>query len=125
MEDLAKVLTTGVTIYKHRLEDESLQELLAYFDNDGNLVLSGWDLGGQANEALGRDEHEYWVVVAKQYVPLALLALLREHYSPISAVSSDFMRLLGENGARYGFSTWTREKATEGFLKFPESQAGE
>jgi len=102
-----------ITIYKRRNADGSLQELLAYFDQAGNLILSGWDLGGAANASFGRDEYEYWIAVGHASVRRLLLELMREHYAGASAVSSDLMRILDAAGGRYGFSNWSEAEATE------------
>src|SRR5690606_8024194 len=99
--------SSSISIYKVREEDGGVRELQAYFDQVGDLILSGSDYGPRTVALIGREEYEYWVRVPAVNVPQLLLELLKLRLTNQPAASSAFMKLLEEMSIPYGFSTWS------------------
>ena len=70
----------------------------AKIDGDGNLVISGQDIGDAPKEFWGDSDYEYWVVVPHDQKDRVLLALLETLYKDDTQVVSKFRSLLSEKG---------------------------
>ena len=78
----------------------------AKIDDDGNLVISGQDIGDAPKEFWGDSDYEYWVVVPPDQKDQVLLALLETLYKDDTQVVSKFRSLLSEKGIPSDFQNW-------------------
>ena len=85
-------------------------KLRAGFDAEGDLVISGQDIGDIVEEHFGRDEYEYWITVPQDAM-LRLATALSEVIGEVSPVgdslppfaTATLKRLFSGVG---GFSIW-------------------
>ncbi|MGQ4912723.1 MAG: hypothetical protein ACP6KW_11185 [Candidatus Thorarchaeota archaeon] len=75
-------------------------------DADGNLVMSGQDLGKAPSEYWGDSDYEYWIVVKKEQRDLLLLSLIQEMFGGSHDAFSRFREFLIERDIRYDFDSW-------------------
>jgi hypothetical protein len=68
-----------ITLYRHETEKD-LSWLDAVIDDNGNLVLEGYDLGETPQEFWGDDDYEYWWIVKKKYKKKVLRLLVKEQF---------------------------------------------
>ncbi len=70
----------SVTLKEARSDNREVSLLEAYFDENGDLVLAGYDLGESVREMWGDSDYEYWRRVKAEHVPEVLLQLLTERF---------------------------------------------
>jgi len=78
----------------------------AYIDNDGDLVISGQDLGEFPEKYWGDSDYEYWLTISSKDKDRVLLALLESQYKGDFKVISNFKAKLDEKEIPYEFGTW-------------------
>ena len=78
----------------------------AEIKEDGNLVVSGQDIGEAPKRHFGDSDYEYWAVISKEYKDRVLLALMEEVFSGNSKAVSAFVDLMKAKGIPYEFDTW-------------------
>ena len=78
----------------------------AEIDENGNLIISGQDLGKAPKEFWGDSDYEYWVIVAPDEKDKLLLALLERQYKNDLKVVSKFREFLSEKGISSEFGSW-------------------
>lgn len=74
----------------------------AMIDDEGNLVLEGYDIGESVKEFWGDSDYEYWLTVSKEWKDTVLLLLIKERFE----LSSDFQKWLEEKEIPSKFSSW-------------------
>lgn len=77
--------------------------LEARVEEDGSLVLDGYDCGESVRALLGDFDYEYSRTVAAEQVPWVLLHLIKERF----AKESDFAEWLKEKQIPSDFRSWT------------------
>ena len=78
----------------------------AYIDKDGDLVISGQDLGEFPEKYWGDSDYEYWLNVSAEYKDRILLALLESLYKGDLRVVSNLRAKLDEKEIPYEFGSW-------------------
>lgn len=78
----------------------------AYIDKDGDLVISGQDLGEFPETYWGDSDYEYWLNVSAEYKDRILLALLESLYKGDLRVVSNLRAKLDEKEIPYEFGSW-------------------
>ncbi|MHA1933889.1 MAG: hypothetical protein ACW97A_01290 [Candidatus Thorarchaeota archaeon] len=78
----------------------------AIIDKDGDLILSGQDIGETPKEHFGDSDYEYWVHVPSSQKDNVLLALIEKFYGGNLKVVSEFMELMKSKGIHYEFGSW-------------------
>ncbi len=73
---------------------------------DGNLQISGQDVGDAPRQWWGDSDYEYWVVVKADQKDRVLLALLEKLYAGNSCADSEFMALLKARNIPFEFSSY-------------------
>lgn len=91
-----------ITLTKYKTEDISV-ELVAKIDDDGDLVLEGYDIGKAVAEHWGDSDYEYWLRVASDDKDTVLLWLIKERFT----ASSEFRQWLDDKGIPNKFASWT------------------
>lgn len=87
----------------HELRQQgSLSVLEAYLDDQGDLVLEGYDCGPQVTARLGDSDYEYWRRVRQPHVARVLLELLKERFDS----DVKFHEWLQSKGIPDEFSSW-------------------
>jgi hypothetical protein len=66
----------------------------ARITEEGNLVISGQDLGQELVELFGDSEYEYFLSIKAPYKDQALLALIEKFYKGNSQVITEIQELL-------------------------------
>jgi hypothetical protein len=89
-----------ITLREDRTEGD-VSILTAYVKETGELVLEGYDIGKTAERYWGREEYEYWRIVAPENVPQVLLQLLKERFK----TDTEFHDWLTERGIPSDFTT--------------------
>lgn len=74
----------------------------AKIDDEGNLVLEGYDIGDTVKEYWGDSDYEYWLTVSQEYKDTVLLSLIQERFGN----SSEFMTWLEEKDIPHKFDSW-------------------
>ena len=74
----------------------------AMIDDEGNLVLEGYDIGESVKEYWGDSDYEYWLKIRKEWKDTVLLMLIKERFGR----SSDLQTWLEEKEIPYEFSSW-------------------
>jgi hypothetical protein len=92
----------SITLKEVRSSDGQVSLLQAYIDDNGDLVLAGYDLGESVREVWGDSDYEYWRRVRAEHVPEVLLQLLKERFS----VDTEFRQWLETNGIKAEFQSW-------------------
>ena len=75
-------------------------------DNEGDIVLSGQDIGKAPEEHWGDSDYEYWVVVNREQKDLLLLSLIQERFGGSSQSFSNFKEYLIQKEIPYEFGSW-------------------
>jgi hypothetical protein len=91
----------------------------AFFDENGNLLVDGYDIGKTVESAWGDSDYEYSITVPKENLDALCLALelktngheeilekMKEKFSGNSGFSA-FGDFLSEKGIKYDSSSWT------------------
>lgn len=74
----------------------------ALIDDEGTLVLEGYDIGDSVEEHWGDSDYEYWLKVSQEWKDTVLLLLIKERF----ALSSDFKKWLEEKEIPHKFESW-------------------
>ncbi len=61
-------------------------ELVARIDEQGDLVLEGWDRGAWVKEQFDDYDHEYWLKIPQAWKDTILLYLLQERFENVSTL---------------------------------------
>lgn len=93
-----------VSLYQQR--GETSRFIDASINDDGDLVVSGQDVGKAPLEFWGDSDYEFWVYVPSKYKDHVLLALLEELYGGNGSAVSDFREFLKSRGIHSEFDTW-------------------
>lgn len=74
----------------------------AIIDEEGKLVLEGYDIGKSVKEIWGDSDYEYWLTISREYKDTVLLWLIKERFT------SDvrFREWLDEKGIPNEFNSW-------------------
>jgi hypothetical protein len=102
-----------VMLHEHRSGEGSsgkleISTLEAYLNDDGDLVLEGYDLGKAPEMMWGDSDYEYWWTVKKADVPMVLLQLIKDKFDQQKGYrSSQFAEWLKEKGIPVDFMSWS------------------
>ena len=83
--------------------DRCSSSLVARIDDEGNLVLEGYDTGELVREWWGDSDYEYWLKVADDDKDTVLLWLIKERFKD----DSEFKEWLNSKGIPNQFQSWT------------------
>ena len=78
----------------------------AYIDDEGNLIISGQDLGEFPKKYWGDSDYEYWLTVSAKDKDRLLLALLEALYKGDFKVITNIRTKLQEKNIPYNFGNW-------------------
>lgn len=70
----------------------------AEINGEGDLIISGQDLGEAPKNFWGDDEYEYWLTVRAAHKDRLLLALLEKHYQGNNYLVSQLKALMESKG---------------------------
>jgi hypothetical protein len=82
--------------------EKDYSKLIAKIDDDGDLVLEGYDVGETPKKYWGDSDYEYWLTVNKDYKDTILLWLIKERFED----DSHFKDWLDEKGIPSKFDSW-------------------
>ena len=94
-------MNTEVMLRESQTETDT-SWLKAKINENGSLVLEGYDIGDAPLNYWGRDEYEYWRTVDSKYKDSILLLLIKDRFTS----DSQFSRWLDENGIPSEFHNW-------------------
>jgi len=106
---------TSITL-RAEITGHDRRYLSATVDGDGNLVLSGQDLGPGTSMVSPDGEYEYWITVEAAYIPLLLARLGAPERSDILEVlalawtgerSYGLERIIRDDGVPHRLSTYS------------------
>ena len=75
-------------------------------DENGDLLLSGQDIGNAPEEIYGDIDYEYWLTVPAAEKDKLLLALIEEHYAGDSMVVTTLRKLMESKLISCGFHSF-------------------
>ena len=75
-------------------------------DDEGDLLLSGQDIGEAPEQIFGKDEYEYWLRVPAAAKDRVLLALIEKVYKGDASVISELREFLESKDIPYNFHTF-------------------
>ena len=78
----------------------------ASIDDEGNLLISGQDVGKAPKEFWGDSDYEYWITISAEDKDKVLLIILESLYKGDLHIISKFRNLLDEKGIMYEFNSW-------------------
>jgi hypothetical protein len=93
-----------VRLYEH--EGETCVSIDAEITDDGDLLLSGYDIGKAPEEFWGDADYEYWAHVRAEHKDDVLLALVEKVYGGNRSAISDFRAFMKEKGIPSTFDSW-------------------
>ena len=93
-----------VSLYERR--GETSRFIDAEINRDGDLVVSGQDVGKAPREFWGDADYEFWVHVRSEHKDDVLLALMEQLYDGNPSAVSDFREFLESRGIHCEFDTW-------------------
>ena len=98
---------------KVRLREKTLPgcqtELDATYNQNGDLVLDGYDLGSRVKELMGDSDYEYTLTIPKEHLKDLLLVLLQDRYDPDGVPftgTGEVQRLCNRHGISCTFWSW-------------------
>lgn len=78
----------------------------AEIKQNGDLQLSGQDVGEAPKEYWGDSDYEYWLTVPGEHKDDVLLLLIERLYRGNASVVSEFRELLESSGIPCEFNSW-------------------
>ncbi len=78
-------------------------ELVAHINEQGDLILEGWDRGEWVKEKLDDWDYEYWLKIPREWKDTILLYLIQERFQN----DSNFREWLQEKNIPHEFSSYT------------------
>ena len=78
----------------------------ARIDDNGDLRISGQDIGEAPEQIFGKDEYEYWLTVPMVEKDRVLLALIEKFYHGNASVVSEFREFLESKGIPHDFHSF-------------------
>ena len=94
-----------VRLYEGMVRDTK-STLDAYFGANGDLILSGCDLGDLPERVWGDSDYEYWLRIPAEQKDLILLYLLEDTYKGNPSASTQFREWLKQRGIPCTFGSW-------------------
>jgi hypothetical protein len=94
----------SVSLYQQR--GETSRFIDASINKDGDLVVSGQDVGKAPREFWGDADYEFWVHVRSEHKDDVLLALMEKLYGGSASAVTDFREFLKSRGIPNEFDTW-------------------
>ena len=73
--------------------------------DQGDLLLSGQDIGQAPEAVFGDSDHEYWLTVSAEDKDSLLVALSEKHYSGNASVISELKATLESKGIPHKFQS--------------------
>ncbi|MEP6850599.1 MAG: hypothetical protein ABI999_17200 [Acidobacteriota bacterium] len=103
-QDQPKRKRSESVILRERRSDDGgeISWLHAYVDEDGRLVLEGYDLGSFVEEVWGDSDYEYWRMVKPEFLNSVLLHLIKDRFNS----DSEFHKWLQEKEIPDEFTSW-------------------
>ena len=98
---MRKVIIHEIALREERTK-EDFSTLVAKIEENGDLMLEGYDLGESPKKFWGDSDYEYWRTVEKKYKDTILLWLIKERFNS----DSDFSDWLEEKGIPSKFMSW-------------------
>ena len=99
--------SSSKSVQLHEEVGETSRYIQAEIRQDGDLVLSGQDVGRAPKEIWGDSDYEWWVSVSSNDKDDVLLALLEKLYVGNPAAIEEFRDLLEGRGSQSQFHSWT------------------
>jgi hypothetical protein len=81
-------------VLRERRTEKDVSILVARIDNDGDLMLEGYDVGEAPKEFWGDSDYEYYRVIKKDHKDTILRSLIKER----SDTQSEYKRWLRKKG---------------------------
>jgi hypothetical protein len=94
----------SVSLYEQR--GETSRFIDAEINKEGDLVVSGQDVGKAPREFWGDSDYEFWVHVRSEHKDDVLLALMEKLYGGNGSAVTDFREFLKSRGIPNEFDTW-------------------
>ncbi len=79
----------------------------AEIGEEGDLVLSGYELGEAPLKFLGDSDYEYWLKIPSEHKDLVLLALIKKVYEGNTSAVSEFQEFLESKKIPCKLTTYT------------------
>ena len=93
-----------VSLFEERGETSRFVD--ARIDKDGDLTVSGQDIGKAPQEHWGDSDYEFWVFVRSQDKDRLLLALIEKLYGGRFHAVDEFRDFLVSRNIPYQFDSW-------------------
>ena len=93
-----------VSLYEQR--GETSRFIDASINKDGDLIVSGQDVGKAPREFWGDADYEFWVHVRNEHKDDVLLALMERLYGGNASAVTDFREFLKSRDILNEFDTW-------------------
>ena len=103
-EDMSSSKSKTVQLYEER--GETSRYIDATITEDGDLVITGQDVGKAPREFWGDEDYEFWVHVPAKYKDDVLLTLIKKLYAGRQSAVDEFRDLMRSRGVPVEFDTW-------------------
>lgn len=96
-----------INIYDRRSGEKDHFVLDAIINDEGDLVLEGFDIGDFVKEYWGDSDYEYWLTIEAKHLNAVLLHLIKECFDKnIFKNDSEFKEWLEKRAIPTEFSSW-------------------
>ena len=92
-----------IKIYDYRTKENETHSLIAELNDEGDLILSGYDSGQSVKDFFGDFDHEYWLTVKSENVSAVLLHLIKDSFKS----DTEFREWLEKNNIKFEFISYT------------------
>ena len=92
-----------IKIYDYKTKKNETHSLIAEINDNGDLVLSGYDCGQSVKEFFGDYDHEYWLTVKSENISEVLLHLIKESFKN----DTEFREWLEKKNIQFKFYSYT------------------
>jgi len=103
---MSEMKESNLRIRLYEKQGETSIYIDAEIDKEGNLIVSGQDLGKAPKEFWGDSDYEYMVLVKKDQMNVLLLSLVKEKFGANAQAFSNFREYLANKEIPYEFGSW-------------------
>ena len=106
MDYLREMKESNQKVRLYEKQGETSIFIDAEIDKEGDILVSGQDLGKAPEEFWGDSDYEYMIVVKQKQKDLLLLSLIKEKFGGTAQAFSNFREYLIKEGIPYEFGSW-------------------
>lgn len=95
-----------LSLFRSSEDDATPRFVDVHIGREGELIVSGCDVGDLPMEVWGDEDYEFWVSVPEEQKDWVLLYLLQQRFGGDDKAVSSFKEWLKERGIPFQFNTY-------------------